>query len=160
MRSKLMTLAVAAVVPSLAACGGSGGSTSAASGQRSKAAGSGIAGPVHIYRLALTGTAEKPHGASAGNGDAIIAFHGSSLICFRFAHLHGFTNATTAHIHSGPAGKTGSVVVALSTASRLHHQGCVHTAAAVVGSIEHRPQDYYLNIHSTQYPKGAVRAQL
>ncbi len=117
-------------------------------------------GPILIYRVKLTGKAEAPPGAPNGVGDAIIAFHGSSVVCWRFAHLHGFTNATFAHIHSGAKGRSGNVVVPLSTAARLHHQGCVTVSSVLVRSIKRSPQDYYLNIHSAQYPSGAVRAQL
>lgn len=158
MRSKLVPLAVSTLGLGLAACGGSGGSSSA--GSTHKAAGAGIPGPVHVYRVTLSGAAEPRHGAPSGAGVAIIAFHGSSRICFRFAHLHGFTNATTARIHRGAKGMAGKVVVSLSTAPRLHHEGCVHATPEVTGAIQKAPQKYYVNIHSTQYPSGAVRAQL
>ena len=157
MRTSFVSLALAAVTVGLAACGGSG---SSATTRGSKAAGAGIAGPVKIYRLKLSGAAETSRGASTGTGDAIIAVHGTSELCWRFAHLHGFTDATSAHIHAGPEGKSGNVVVTLSRGPRLHHQGCRHVSAATISAIERHPQGYYLNIHSVQYPHGAVRAQL
>lgn len=157
MRTKLTALAFAGITLIVAACGG--GSSSSAS-SASKAAGAGLPGPVRIYRVVLSGLAETPHGAPNGTGDAVIAFHGTSTVCWRFAHLHGFTNATFAHIHAGPRGKAGKIVVPLSTGPRLHHQGCTKATPALVSAIEQKPQDYYVNIHSTQYPGGAVRAQL
>jgi hypothetical protein len=86
-----------------------------------------------------------------------IAFHGSSVVCWRFAHLHAFTNATFARIDIGVQGKSGNIVVALSTGPRLHHQGCVPVSAKLVKTIEDHPRGYYVNIHSTTYPGGAVR---
>jgi hypothetical protein len=139
---------------------GCGGSPSSAN---SSHAGSGAINrthPARIYRIALAGRAEIPVGAPHGLGDAVIAIHGSSMVCWRFAHLHGFTGATFAHIHVGTAGKSGNVVVPLSTGPRLHHQGCVPASAVLIKSIEHNPSGYYVNIHSAKYPGGAVRAQL
>jgi hypothetical protein len=157
MRMSSVLLALGSVALGVAACGGSGSSSTT---RGSGAVGGGIPGPVKIYRLKLSGAAESSRGAPAGTGDAIIAFHGTSEVCWRFAHLHGFSDATSAHLHSGPNGKAGKVVVTLSRGPRLHHQGCRHLSPAVISAIERRPQDYYLNIHSVQFPHGAVRAQL
>lgn len=88
------------------------------------------------------------------------AIHRSSVVCWRFSHLHGFNNATVAHIHVGRKGHTGNVPVPLSTGARLHHRGCVQASTAAVRAIERNPAGYYVNIHSLQYPAGAVRAQL
>lgn len=115
---------------------------------------------VHTYRVKLSGTAETPHGAPRGKGRAVIALHGSSKVCWRFTRLAGFTSATVAHIHRGAPGAAGAVVVPLSTAAKLHHRGCVTAPAAVIKAIEQNPAGYYVNIHSKQYPGGAVRAQL
>ena len=108
----------------------------------------------------MTGRAETPPGAPHGGGAAVIALHGSSEICWRFAHLHGFTNGTVAHIHAGGKGHPGKILVPLSRGTRLHHQGCVRVSPAVAKAIAGDPSRYYVNIHSTQYPAGAVRGQL
>ena len=148
MRPKLIVASLPVLVFVAPGCGSSGASSATNSS------------PVTIYRSVLTGTAGNPPGAPNGTGDAIIAFHGSSLVCWRFAHLHGFINATVAHINIGAKGKSGRVAVPLSTGPRLHHQGCVPVSPGLVKTIEHNPPDYYVNIHSAQYPGGAVRGQL
>ncbi len=156
MRSKLVaSVSLAVVVPAMAACGGSSSTTSGGSATKKHAP-----APVAIFHLKLTGAAETPPGAPTGTGGAAIALHGSSKVCWRFAHLKGFTGATFAHIHRGPKGKSGNVVVPLSTGPKLHHSGCVSASPSVVKAIEKDPQAYYVNIHSTKYPGGAVRAQL
>jgi CHRD domain-containing protein len=152
--SKLSRLIPIALIVPLAACGSSG------STHRSNAGGQGVNGPVKIYRVTLSGKGEPKGGAANGSGAAIVAIHGTSQVCFRFAHLHGFSGPTTAHIHMGAQGQAGKVVVALSTAPHLHHQGCRHVSGAVTGALEQAPQNYYVNVHSAQYPKGAVRGQL
>ena len=157
MRWKLVVASLAVVVLGVAGCGGSSSSTSS-----SKTAASSVkrARPARIYRLSLAGKAETPPGAPKGTGAAVIAIHGSSTLCWRFAHLHGFSNATFAHIHVGAAGKSGNIVVPLSTGPALHHRGCVPGNPALIRAIEHNPAGYYVNIHSVKYPGGAVRAQL
>jgi len=157
MRSKVVA-AVAVLVPGLAGCGGSGSGTGGVT-HRAAVPGSGSR-PTEIYRVRLSGATETPPGAAHGVGDAIIAFHGDSLVCWRFAHLHGFTDATSAHVQIGAAGRTGQVVIGLSPGPRLHHQGCVPVSPALSSRIWARPNGYYVNVHSYQYPQGAVRAQL
>jgi CHRD domain len=91
----------------------------------------------------------------------VIALHDSTQqVCWRFAHLAGFSGATFAHIHRGPPGTSGPIVVPLSTSTKLHHKGCVHTTASLLAAIAKDPPAYYVNIHSKQYPDGAIRSQL
>jgi hypothetical protein len=151
-RSSLPALAIAALC--VAACGSSGPRVAGASSSVSHTR------PTQIYRVRLGGGAETPRGAPLGQGDAIISFHGDSVICWRFAHLHGFTDATSAHIQAGTNGRSGAVVVALSTAPRLHHQGCASVSPTLGKAIMSNPGGYYVNIRSIRYPAGAVRAQL
>jgi CHRD domain len=108
----------------------------------------------------LTGKAEISKGATQGTGYAIIAIHRGSVICWRFAHLHGFVNATVAEIDAGVKGRSGAAIVPLSTGPRLHHRGCVKTGASAISAIEQSPPGYYVNVHSQQSPSGAVRGQL
>jgi hypothetical protein len=153
--------AVAAASLGLAACGTGGTATSSGSAHASSGT---IAlarsRPTRMYKVALSGRAETKGGAPQGRGFAIIAFHGDALVCWRFAHLHGFVDATLADIHTGPAGRSGAAVVPLSTGPRLHHEGCVSISPALTRTIWGNPGGYYVSILSAQNPKGAVRAQL
>ena len=153
----LTSPAVLAVSLGLAACGGSSTTASTAGAPRTTVVGS---RPTKLYTVALTGATEKPRGAPHGGGIAIIAFHGPSKVCFRFAHLHGFIDATVAHIHTGTVGHSGPVLVALSSGPKLHHRGCLAISPTVSRAIWNRPSAYYVNVHSRRYPGGAVRAQL
>lgn len=141
--------ALIAVTLSVAACGGSSATPSAPSSR-----------PTTLYTVSMTGAAETPKGAPHGRGVAIIAFHGASTVCFRFSHLHGFLDATVAYIHSGTTGHSGPVLVALSSGPKLHHRGCLAISPTVSRAIWKQPSAYYVNVHSLQYPGGAVRAQL
>ncbi len=147
---------LAAVTVAVAACGGGGGGGASTAAKRP----GGGSRPTRLYTIALSGRAEVPKGAPAGRGFAIIAFHGSATVCWRFAHLHGFTNATIAHINTGLAGRTGPAVLSISHGSRLHHQGCVAVSPTLTHSIWSNPTGYYVSIQSAGYPAGAVRGQL
>jgi CHRD domain len=160
MRSKVIVPAMGAVALSLAGCGSSGTGKTNRSGVKGSSAYASASPPTRIYRISLNGKAEVPPGAPTGRSAAIIAFHGDSIVCWRFAHLHGFTSATFAHIHSGSQWQSGHIVVTLSTGPRLHHQGCVTVSPALTKAIWSAPSRYYVNIHSTRYPGGAVRGQL
>jgi hypothetical protein len=73
---------------------------------------------------------------------------------------HQFVRAPPAHIHSGTTGRSGPVLVALSSGPKLHHRGCLAISPTVSRAIWKQPSAYYVNVHSFQYPGGAVRAQL
>jgi hypothetical protein len=138
----------------LAACGGSasGGSSGAASAQSTR--------PTAIYRVSLSGQTNAMSGATQGRGAAIIAFHGDSRLCWRFAHLHGFTDAMSAQLHAEATGETGRLVMPLSTGPRLHHQGCTSVDPTLSKAVISDPSGLSVTIPSTRYPGGAVRAQL
>lgn len=90
----------------------------------------------------------------------IIAFHGASTVCFRFARLHGFVDATVPQVHSGAFGRSGPVVAVLSSGPKLHHRGCRAISPAQSRAFWKRPGGDYVNGDSRRYPGGAVRAQL
>ncbi|BFU42560.1 CHRD domain-containing protein [Krasilnikovia sp. MM14-A1004] len=72
---------------------------------------------------------------------------------------------TLGHIHQGKAGVNGDVKVPLFTTAM---PATVDAAAgittvsdpAIADAIRRRPADFYLNLHSAQFPGGAVRGQL
>ena len=146
---RLALPAALAVSLALVACGGSSAAPSSA-GSR----------PTKLYTVSMTGAAETSRGAPHGRGFAIIAFHGGSTLCFRFAHLHGFIDATVARIYSGAQGRSGPGIVTLSGGPKLHHQGCLAISPTVSRAIWSRPSAYYVNVDSRRYLHGAVRAQL
>jgi hypothetical protein len=152
MREKLLVTTLAALALSVGGCGGSGSSTHAAASAKAR--------PIATYRAALTGSTGTPAGAPAGAGTAIVALHSRAVLCWRFAHLHGFVKATTARIQLGSKGPSAHVIASLSTGSRLHHRGCVTVSPATAKAIQTRPSAYYVAIDSTAFPAGAVRGRL
>ena len=39
-------------------------------------------------------------------------------------------------------------------------KGCATASMAVAGAIKKNPAAYYVNVHNTKYPAGALRGQL
>ncbi|WP_306368945.1 CHRD domain-containing protein [Nocardiopsis sp. CC223A] len=72
---------------------------------------------------------------------------------------------TIGHLHRGVAGENGDVAVELFAgelpATVFAVSGTVaHVDPAVTERISAAPHDYYLNLHTGEFPDGAVRGQL
>jgi hypothetical protein len=111
----------------------------------------------------MTGAAEVPGpGAPHGSGTAVITLKpNAGQICF-FLQVSGITlPAIGAHIHVGPVGVAGPIVVPLTPpdASGVSH-GCVAVDRELIGAIIHNPANYYVNVHTVEFPAGAIRGQL
>ena len=82
---------------------------------------------LRLYRVKLTGKADSG-GCCHGTGYAIIALHRGSIVCWRFAHLHGFFNATeprfTSERTAGQGTCSSSVDRAETSPSRLCSSAC------------------------------------
>jgi CHRD domain-containing protein len=104
----------------------------------------------------LSGRNEVPK-AGAASGEASIQITGTK-VCWRFNDLKGFTGATASHIHKAPIGTAGPVVVPLGAAFKK--TGCTTTSAALAKAILASPKGFYVNIHTTKFPGGALRGQL
>ena len=109
----------------------------------------------------LNGEAEIPTGDPNANGTASIKTRGSE-VCYdlRWSGVE----ATASHIHRAAAGKAGPVVVpffAQDTAVAGNSKsGCVQADSEVVAAIAAKPDNYYVNVHSADFPKGEIRGQL
>lgn len=117
------------------------------------------AGPVTI-KVALTGAVEVPTGDPDGTGTASVTIDPvKGQICYTLT-ASGIDTATMAHIHKGAAGVAGPVVVPLDPPATGSASGCKPVEAAVITAILAAPSDYYVNIHTAAFPKGALRGQL
>jgi hypothetical protein len=117
----------------------------------------------------LVGANEVPGpGDSDGAGTASIRTQaGLGQICYLLNVSKITLPATAAHIHSGPAGVAGPPVVGLRrptgttpTATTGSSRGCVTAPRTLVAAILANPANYYVNVHTTDFPDGAIRGQL
>lgn len=85
-------------------------------------------------------------------------------------------NGRAAHIHRGKAGENGPVVANIAWPQGGESADCLNgltqparfmlsntsfaDAEGLIADILANPQNYYANVHNTQYPSGAVRGQL
>jgi hypothetical protein len=112
------------------------------------------------FTVSLTGEAEAPAGDPVGTGASTIRVRaGQGQLCFQLSVEN--LAAVAAHIHRGASGVAGPVVVPLATpAANGASRGCVPAARTIVAAILARPASYYVNVHTAEFPAGAVRGQL
>jgi hypothetical protein len=136
-----------------------GGTEQGATPESSSGQSSGGAWNKFIARM--NGAAEVPTGDRNANGTASIKTRGSE-VCYdlRWSGV----DATASHIHRGAPGKAGPIVVpffAQDTAVAGDKKtGCVKADSEVVAAINAKPSNYYVNVHSAEFPKGEIRGQL
>jgi len=113
------------------------------------------------FQVQMTGAAEVPGpGAEKGMGEATLSFDtDKSQVCYML-HAMGSDAPTMAHIHKGAAGAGGGVVVELTAPATGMSEGCAPVPADAMGDILAHPADYYVNVHSGAFPRGAMRGQL
>jgi hypothetical protein len=113
------------------------------------------------FTVALTGEAESPAGDPVGTGTATMRLRaGQGQVCYRLS-VENLAPAAAAHIHRGASGVAGPVVVPLTTpGADGASSGCAPATRAVVSAILAQPASYYANVHTAEFPAGAVRGQL
>ncbi len=114
-------------------------------------------------RATLTGTAEVPGpGDSDGRGTATIRLNqGQGKVCFVLTASNITLPAAAAHIHVGGSTVAGPVVVGLTAPDATGTSfGCVSATRDLIAAIRMNPSNYYVNVHTSDYPAGAIRGQL
>ena len=111
----------------------------------------------------LTGAAEIPGpGDPDGSGTVTLKVRPDrNEVCFDI-HVSGITlPAAAAHIHQAPVGVAGGIVVTLGTPDAAGNAtGCVSASHDLLKTIKQNPSAYYVNVHTTDLPSGALRGQL
>ena len=113
------------------------------------------------FTTKLSGDNEVGGGDPDGSGTAAVKTRGTE-VCYDIKWTG--VDATMSHIHWAAAGKNGDVVVPFfaneSPLDAKSKSGCVEAKASVVKAIAANPSKYYVNVHSPEFPKGAIRGQL
>ena len=109
----------------------------------------------------MTGAAERPGpGDPDGSGTAVFTLNpGLGRICYSLT-VENIAAATAAHIHEADVNNPGPVVVPLTAPTSGSSSGCADVEPALVREIIANPADYYVNVHNTAFPGGAIRGQL
>lgn len=107
----------------------------------------------------MTGAAEVPPGDLVGSGRAVIGLNvQEGLVCWSLT-TRGIEIPSVGHVHRGLRGEAGPPVVTWTLAGRAS-KGCVAANRSLIRDIVRNPRRYYVNVHNTDHPGGALRGQL
>jgi hypothetical protein len=119
------------------------------------------AAPVALL-ASLEGRNEVTAGAPVGQALELIGLHDNTL-SFSIS-WRGIGTPSEADIHAGARGVDGPLVVSLFTTPRPPDgfvSGTVTvTDPSVLAALRSDPSDFYADVHTDQFPGGALRAQL
>jgi hypothetical protein len=111
----------------------------------------------------MSGKQEVPGpGDQKGKGDAqLLVNTKKQKVCFLFEYDIPSGTATAGHIHKGAKGEEGKIVVELFTTEQASPvEDCVKVdKKRLLKRIAKSPADFYVNLHNTQFPDGAIRGQ-
>jgi hypothetical protein len=105
---------------------------------------------------------ERGVGDPNGGGSFTAVIKGGEL-CFGLA-VKDIENPTAAHIHRGGRNTAGPIVVTFNSLPTSgdpgSSAGCEEVPRSLVRQIRKNPGKFYVNVHNSAYPDGAVRGQL
>ena len=146
MRTRVATLVLAAICGILLSASPAGASTA-------------------VLRATLTAAEIPTGGDPSGSGEAyVIADTVSGRVC-TIVVVRGVAQVIAAHIHKGATGVIGPHAIDLNTPvdygnGTAFSLTCTVESPALVADLIANPSGYYVNVHSSARPLGAVRGQL
>jgi hypothetical protein len=127
-----------------------------------------LAGTVLAAETTLTATlAGVTEGESPGDEDgsgtaSIVIDPAEGTACWTLT-AENIMPVTQSHIHVGAEGESGDVVVPLDVDGfEGSSEGCIEPMedAAILQEIVDNPAGFYVNLHTEDFPAGAIRGQL
>lgn len=116
--------------------------------------------PVSFF-LGFEGASVVPGpGDGDGGGGGPVGISGTDTLCFSLT-VNNVSEPMTMHLHRGGVGETGGQVALLNGPSADYRAGdCVEIGADLVSELSGNPQAFYIDVHTDEFPDGAVRSQL
>ena len=116
----------------------------------------------------LKGSQEVPGpGDQDGKGGIQLSLKAKKKkVCFTLEYRKLDGGAMAGHIHRGKKGVAGNIKVTLfevdpPLAEQGSFEGCQkHVKRKLIRRIKRKPENFYVNIHTPEYPDGAIRGQL
>ena len=114
------------------------------------------------YHAELTGAKEVGGGDADGSGTAEISVSDRlNQVCWDIKDVRNIGVVTGAHIHKGGVGVNGPVVVMLTKSNEGTWKGCADRGSEwTQDMIKANYSGFYVNLHTAEYPNGAIRGQL
>ncbi len=112
-----------------------------------------------VLTASLSGANEVGGGAPDGNGAFRVEINTETGdFCYT---LYGekISAPTMAHVHTGAAGTNGAPVITMDVTGKGSDM-CIAVEPEKLKPIVANPAGYYVNIHTADFPGGAVRGQL
>jgi hypothetical protein len=128
--------------------------------------GGGDQGTTCVHNTRLAAANETTGSISTAKGHAQIKVRNDGTIEWKvFVLNRGGETFIAGHVHIGPAGVAGPVVLPLhtgaaTTARQIRDRGESSTSGTLGAAICANPANYYVNYHTTAFPGGAIRGQL
>ena len=128
-------------------------------------------GPSDLAAAGPGPTPATPTGDPDGTGRAAFTFDITNAAdtvvgaqaCWDITYSNITGTPSAAHIHRGAVGIAGPVVViapSLPNLTATGTTGCVTIAGTLATEIMTTPANFYINVHTSDFPTGAIRGQL
>jgi hypothetical protein len=115
-------------------------------------------GAVKQISARLAPGAVAPKSAAKASGAVVVELDAKAGKACWTISIKGAASLLSAHVHRGPVGKNGPVVIPLG--DRWSKTGCVFVSARTLDTVAKSPASYYVDVHTKAYVNGAVRGQL
>ena len=119
------------------------------------------------FTAQLSGANEVPAADADGFGAASVTFDivnntpgTGAEVCWDLSYGNILSPPIQAHIHSAAAGVNGPIVIPLTGLGASSATGCAAVDPTLAQQIMDTPANFYVNVHTTDYPGGAIRGQL
>jgi CHRD domain len=143
------------------------GAVAAAAGVLAVATQVGAQGGDNAFFAVMTGAKEVDAGGQKGAGDSngrgsFSATLDGRQLCYGI-QVKNINDPVASHIHRGGPDVMGPVAQTLDAPSAGDpgaSSGCVRLTRSLARAIRNRPGRFYVNVHTGDFPGGAVRGQL
>ncbi len=115
--------------------------------------------PIQMTGTQEVGSAGDPDGTGGGT---ITLDPDTNMISWNFTYAN-IAAPTLMHIHTGQDGASGGILINLGVATSGGAGTLISsttTTAANITNILNNPQNFYVNVHNSPFPNGAVRGQI
>lgn len=118
------------------------------------------------FTIQLSGAEIPGRGDSDGQGTAKLDFDRqkqTACLGITWSKLRG--DVTALHLHAGARGSEGPISIPFFNdqhfpGAQHTFSGCAHSSPDQTNAVINNPAGFYLNVHSIQFPDGAIRGQL